>query len=56
MRLSRVRSVTRGSLVVIVSRNLVKRSSSSGGLCLDEISNAPLFFSVEDSSSVSGTT
>lgn len=56
MRLSRVSNVIRGSLVVMVSRNLVKRSSSSGGLCLDELSNAPFFFSVDDSSSVSGTT
>ena len=55
MRLSRV-SVTLGSLLVTASRNLEKRSSSSGDrLSLDEFSNPPLF-SVDDSSSVSGTT
>ena len=54
MRLSRV-SVTLGSLLVTLSRNLVKRSSSSGGLSLDELSNTPLL-SDDESSSVSGTT
>ena len=54
MRLSRV-SVTLGSLLVTVSRNLVKRSSSSGGLRFDELSKPPLF-SVDESSSISGTT
>ena len=53
MRLSRV-SVTRGSLLAAVSRYFVKRSSSSGGLCLDDFSKGALL-SVEDSSSMSGT-
>ena len=54
MRLSRV-SVTLGSLLVTGSRYLVKRSSSSGGLSLEEFSSGPLL-SIDDSSSISGTT
>lgn len=54
MRLSLV-SVTLGSLLLTLSRNLVKRSSSSGGLNLDELSN-PSLLSPDESSSMSGTT
>ena len=54
MRLSLV-SVTLGSLLLTLSRYLVKRSSSSGCLNLDEVSN-PSLVSPEEPSLMSGTT
>lgn len=54
MRLSLV-SVTLGSLLLTLSRYLVKRSSSSGCLNLEELSN-PSLESPEEPSSMSGTT
>ena len=54
MRLSRVR-VSLGSLLLTLSRYFDKRSSSSGALSLDELSNS-FVESLEDSSSISGTT